>query len=114
MEVIQCRYIKEADYMLVTLNKWGNSEAIRIPKIITETLGIHCGDKLELTLENDAFIIKKSELRGRELVANLLKDFEMKDTENQEEIEDWDFVAEEVWEYDVFLKYNGIRNNIYL
>lgn len=86
--------------MLVTLNKWGNSEAIRIPKIITEALGIHCGDKLELTLENDTLIIKKSELQGRELVANLLKDFEMNDIEDQEEIKDWDFVAEEVWEYE--------------
>lgn len=56
--MIQCRYMKEGDYMLVTLNKWGNSEAIRIPKIITEALDIHCGDKVDLTLENDALIIK--------------------------------------------------------
>lgn len=44
--------------MLATLNKWGNSEAIRIPKIIAETLGIHCGDKVELIIENESLIIK--------------------------------------------------------
>lgn len=86
--------------MLVTLNKWGNSEAIRIPKIIVETLGIHCGDKVELTIENDALIIRKKELRGRELVASLLNDYNPDETSSSSEAEDWDFVAEENWDYE--------------
>ncbi len=73
--------------MLVTLNKWGNSEAIRIPKIIAETLGIHCGDKMELTIENDILIVRKPELKGRELVASLLKDFD-ENIQTNDDVED--------------------------
>ena len=86
--------------MLVTLNKWGNSEAIRIPKIIADALGIHCGDKVELTLENESLIIKKADLKGRELVANLLKDFDMNDIQSKEETDEWEFVGEEEWDYE--------------
>lgn len=85
--------------MLVMLNKWGNSEAIRIPKILADTLGIHSGDKVEMTIENDALVIKKSELKGRELVATLLKDYEPNDSRLVDVAEDWDFVGEEEWDY---------------
>lgn len=85
--------------MLVTLNKWGNSEAIRIPKIIADALGIHSGDQVDLTIENEALIIRKPELKGRELVASLLEDF---DAENlQQNVEDeWDIVGQEEWDYE--------------
>jgi antitoxin MazE len=85
--------------MLVTLNKWGNSEAIRIPKQLAETLKIHRGDKLDIRIENDALVIKKAELKGRDLVEFLLKDFEATDSRWTNEAEDWDLVGEESWEY---------------
>jgi len=50
---------------------------------------------MELTIENDILIVRKPELKGRELVANLLKDFDTND-----DVEDWDFVGEEEWHYD--------------
>ena len=87
------------DTMLVTLNKWGNSEAIRIPKILAESLGIHNGDKVEMTIENDALVIKKAELKGRALIANLLKDFDANDPRLAEGVEDWDMIGEEEWKY---------------
>lgn len=86
--------------MLATLNKWGNSEAIRIPKIIAETLGIHCGDKVELIIENESLIIKKHDLKGRELVASLLKDFKINDIQLTDKPEDGDLVGEEEWDYE--------------
>lgn len=85
--------------MLVTMNKWGNSEAIRIPKILAETLNIHSGDKVDLSLENDTLVIRKAELKGRDLLASLLSDYEENDSRLVQGTEDWDFVAEEIWEY---------------
>lgn len=92
-------YIQGGEIMLVTLNKWGNSEAIRIPKILADTLGIHSGDQVELTIENDSLVIRKPELKGRELVASLLENFDAEKYQFNEE-DDWEFVAEEEWEYE--------------
>ncbi|MCH4890096.1 AbrB/MazE/SpoVT family DNA-binding domain-containing protein [Acidaminobacter sp. JC074] len=86
--------------MLVTLNKWGNSEAIRIPKIIADTLGIHCGDKVDLTIENDSLVIRKPELKGRELLASLLEDFDAESLQSYDIEDEWDIVGEEEWKYE--------------
>jgi antitoxin MazE len=92
-------YIQGGNIMLVTLNKWGNSEAIRIPKILADTLGIHSGDQVELTIENDSLVIRKSELKGRELVASLLENLDAEKYQLNEEV-NWDFVAVEEWDYE--------------
>ena len=85
--------------MFVTLNRWGNSDAIRIPKILSEALGIESGDKVELTIEKDTLVIKKAELKGRELVAELLSEYVDNDVRLIEGTEDWDFIGEEEWKY---------------
>ena len=38
--------------MQVALNKWGNSVGLRIPNSILHELGIGCGNKLEIKVEN--------------------------------------------------------------
>lgn len=44
----------------VALKQWGNSQGIRIPKDILEKLNIHVSDILQLEVENDSIVIRKS------------------------------------------------------
>lgn len=45
--------------MEVRLQKWGNSDGIRIPSSILKTLGIKTNDKIDLKCEDDKIIISK-------------------------------------------------------
>lgn len=42
-----------------TIQKWGNSQAVRIPKTILETLSLGENEQVEIVAENDAIVIKK-------------------------------------------------------
>ena len=66
--------------MKATLQKWGNSQGIRIPKDLLNTLGIEVGTELSIGLSDDKTSITLSPakdcrpIRGRhrieELIAN--------------------------------------------
>ena len=45
--------------MYTNIQKWGNSQGIRSPKLILDKLGILENDEVELTTEDDQIIIKK-------------------------------------------------------
>jgi len=51
--------------MNVTVKKWGNSQAIRIPKAISDTLGIKENENVEIVAENDTIVIKKISRKRR-------------------------------------------------
>ena len=69
--------------MEVKLQKWGNSNGIRIPNFILKALNLKPNDKVEIREENDQFIIskvKKQNLALEERIKqykgpNLAKDF---------------------------------------
>ena len=46
--------------MKTTIQKWGNSHAVRLPKPILESLSLKEKDKVEIVVENDSIIIKKT------------------------------------------------------
>ena len=46
--------------MEARLQKWGNSDGIRIPSNILKSLNLKTNDKVKLTLEEDRIIITKS------------------------------------------------------
>jgi antitoxin MazE len=46
--------------MYATVQKWGNSNGIRIPKAFLEALGIRENDQVELLQESDSITIKKA------------------------------------------------------
>lgn len=46
--------------MTGTIQKWGNSQALRIPKSILDALGLKENDTIELFTEADSIIIRKS------------------------------------------------------
>lgn len=70
--------------MEAKLQRWGNSDGIRIPNAILKALNLKTNDKVELIQEDDKIIITKSknkkislEERFREYNGkNLSKDFE--------------------------------------
>lgn len=46
--------------MFATVQKWGNSQGIRIPKSLLEALGIRENDRVELLQAEDTITIKKA------------------------------------------------------
>jgi antitoxin MazE len=45
--------------MYATIQKWGNSNALRIPKVLLDALSIRENDRVELTQNGEAITIKK-------------------------------------------------------
>jgi antitoxin MazE len=62
--------------MTTTLQAWGNSQGLRLPKAIITALNLQSGSKLEieLTPKKDAIIIKAAapaKIRGRHRIEDL-------------------------------------------
>ena len=53
--------------MYGTIQKWGNSHAIRIPKIILEEINLQENDKVVIEREEDRIIIKRVEKKYQTL-----------------------------------------------
>jgi antitoxin MazE len=47
--------------MYGTIQKWGNSQAIRLPKGLLEAADLKENDKVEIKAENDCIIIKRAD-----------------------------------------------------
>lgn len=78
--------------MEARLQKWGNSDGIRIPSNILKSLNLKTNDKVKLTLEEDRIIITKSKNTKISLEErfknykgeNLVKDFEWDEQRGKE------------------------------
>lgn len=75
--------------MLLTLKKWGNSSAIRLPKSLLEEVGIHDDASFEAEVKDGSIVLK--EKKEVESLEELFSDF---DTEsyfrNKDNLEyDW-------------------------
>jgi len=46
--------------MYATIQKWGNSNGLRIPKTLLDALGLRENDRVELTQTKDAITIKRA------------------------------------------------------
>lgn len=53
--------------MYTTIQKWGNSQGIRIPKQLLEVLGLREGDKVEIGRLQDIITIRKAGMRHKTL-----------------------------------------------
>lgn len=47
--------------MVTTIQKWGNSHVICIPKSLLDSLGMHENDRVELIPSAEGFTIKKNQ-----------------------------------------------------
>ncbi len=76
-----------------TIQKWGNSQGIRIPKFILDSVHWRENEKLVMSAENDKIIIERAGKRKN--IKELFADF---DGEYVPVEMDWgDPVGEEVW-----------------
>jgi len=57
--------IKGDGFIFTTIQRWGNSQAVRLPKTILKTLFLQENDPVEITAENDSIVIKKAARRRR-------------------------------------------------
>lgn len=46
--------------MYATIQKWGNSNGLRIPKVLLDALGLRENDRVELIQTEDAITIRKA------------------------------------------------------
>ncbi len=86
--------------MTTTLQSWGNSQGIRLPKALLKALDLDSGSSLELALtpKKDAIVVrpvkKKVPVRGRhrieDLAAAMPKNYKSSEF-------GWDAAGREVW-----------------
>lgn len=81
--------------MQTTIQKWGNSQGIRIPKAFLEALGMMENDLVELSRVDDNIVIKKVKKERELTLEDIFKDY---CGENTAEDFDWGVpVGKEVW-----------------
>lgn len=81
--------------MQATIQKWGNSQGIRIPKAFLDALGMSENDVVELDRVDDNIIIKKVKKENNLTLDDIFKGY---DGENAAEEFDWGSpVGKEVW-----------------
>lgn len=82
-------------FMQATIQKWGNSQGIRIPKAFLEALGMIENDIVELSRVDDHIVIKKVKKESNLTLEQIFKDYEGEST-----VEEFDWgapVGREVW-----------------
>jgi antitoxin MazE len=64
--------------MLAKVQKWGNSQGLRLPKHVLEASDIALGDQVEITVQADQIVITKAKRRFElaELVARMPKGYQ--------------------------------------
>lgn len=92
-------YTQEREVFFMTLVgnvcKWGNGQAIRIPKNLLDFLKWNENDKLELSTENNELKIKKIEVKKRKNIKELFEGYE--GAYKTETIEWGEPVGKEIW-----------------
>ena len=92
---IQCVYYVQGDEnMEIRLQKWGNSDGIRIPSTFLKALNLKTNDKIELIQEDDRIIISKC----KDKKISLKERFEKYNGENLTKEFEWDEAkGREIW-----------------
>ena len=77
-----------------TMGKWGNANALRIPQAFCDMLGVHAGDKVDITAEPGKLTIRPAE--GQWTLKGRMREWDGVRFETQEY--DWgEPVGNEVW-----------------
>jgi len=51
--------------MTTTIQKWGNSQGVRLPKTILETMSLQENDRVEIIIDDNSIVIKKAARKRR-------------------------------------------------
>ena len=87
--------------MQTTIVKWGNSQGIRLPKTFLQNIQITENDSVDVILENEKIIIKKSNKKKHKSTKERLIEFYGPEFDKnhppQKEIEWGDPIGKEIW-----------------
>ncbi len=61
--------------MTTTIQKWGNSQGVRIPKILLDTVKWSENEEIEINAEDGKLIIEKAKEHKRKNIKELFKDY---------------------------------------
>lgn len=93
--IVYTEYTKGDGSMQATIQKWGNSQGIRIPKAFLEALGMMENDLVELNRIDDNIVITKVKEKKELTLEDIFKDY---NGEYAAEEFDWGSpVGKEVW-----------------
>ena len=81
--------------MTTIIQKWGNSQGIRIPKVILESMNWSENEQIVIIVEDEKLIIKKAKEKKRKNIKKLFEDY---DGEYEPKEIDWgEPKGEEIW-----------------
>jgi antitoxin MazE len=87
--------------MQTAIVKWGNSQGIRLPKVFLQNINIRENDTVDVVLENETIIIKKTGGKKHKTTLERLIDFYGKEFDkkpvSQEEIDWGNPLGKEIW-----------------
>ena len=88
--------------MYATIQKWGNSQGLRIPKALLDAVGLRENDRVELVQSEDGIQIKRAVSVPHRTLEERLTSFYGKPIENIERLDEqeynWGSVeGQEVW-----------------
>lgn len=93
--IVYTKYMKGDDFVQATIQKWGNSQGIRIPKAFLEAVGMGENDLVEINRDDDNIVITKIKEKKGLTLEDIFKDY---DGEYETEEFDWGSPAgKEVW-----------------
>ena len=61
--------------MTTIIQKWGNSQGIRIPKILLDSVNWEVNEQIVILVEDDKLIIEKAKDKKRKNIKELFEDF---------------------------------------
>ena len=79
--------------MKVSVNRWGNSKGIRLPKAVTEALDIEENDSLNIEIKDGAVVLSKQ--KKEITIEEMFKDY--KGGSFQAEIQEFEPEGNEKW-----------------
>lgn len=87
--------------MYATIQRWGNSQGLRIPKALLDAIGIRENDRVELTMTENGINIQKPRVSHRTLEERLTsfygKSIDQISRVEQEEVDWGKAEGDEVW-----------------
>ncbi len=71
--------------MTTRIQKWGNSQGLRLPKHLLEAIDLATGDDVEIIAENNQIVIKPiANIKNHFNIADLVADIPLNYTANEE------------------------------
>jgi antitoxin MazE len=87
--------------MQTAIVKWGNSQGIRLPKAFLQNIDLREDDAVDVTLENDTIVIKKTSGKKHRTTRERLREFYGEEFEkksvSQDEIDWGKPLGKELW-----------------